>query len=257
MNDPGGVTSLTLSAGYRGGIVVYLNGVEIARRDLPDGPLSATTPGALYPPEAYVDAAGKLIHIKDKQAWQAAEALRNRSLGPMEIPTKLLRKGVNVLAVQIHRSDFHMEAAGRAWEGGRDDIWAHIEFRDLLLSADAAAGAIAESTAGQRNPHYLALAYPGRSGPVNSLDTVVMRQGVQECEARIVIEEALVGGKIGGGLANRCQELLDARADFCRVVQFSHGFGINAPLRATPGAGWRESAARLYRLAGEVRQAAR
>ena len=37
MNDPTQVTALSLEAAYRGGIVVYLNGAEVARASLPSG----------------------------------------------------------------------------------------------------------------------------------------------------------------------------------------------------------------------------
>jgi hypothetical protein len=44
VTDPA-TARLTLSLKYRGGVVVYLNGQEIARGALPAGPLTASTPG--------------------------------------------------------------------------------------------------------------------------------------------------------------------------------------------------------------------
>lgn len=39
----------------------------------------------------------------------------------------------------------------------------------------------------------------------------MLREGLQECEARIVIEQALVAGKLGPQLAERCTALLKDR----------------------------------------------
>ena len=60
----------------------------------------------------------------------------------------------------------------------------------------------------------LALA-PGPEGAVATAHFEQMREGVQECEARIFIEQVLTDParreKLGQGLAQRCQALLDLR----------------------------------------------
>ena len=53
--DPAQVKELVLTLTFRGGARVFLNGQEIARKHLPDGPLAAQTPGAAYPTEAYLN----------------------------------------------------------------------------------------------------------------------------------------------------------------------------------------------------------
>ncbi|MCP4783681.1 MAG: DUF4091 domain-containing protein [Fuerstiella sp.] len=56
---------------------------------------------------------------------------------------------------------------------------------------------------------------PGPTGPVATVRYEFLREGVQECEARIVIEQALTDEalrrKLGTDLASRCQTLLDER----------------------------------------------
>ncbi len=83
VTDPTKVKDLTLLATYRGGIVVYLNGKEIARGHLPKG-------GGL----------GQLAEdYKDGEA-------HDRSLSDVKIPDGALRKGVNILSTAPMRALF-------------------------------------------------------------------------------------------------------------------------------------------------------
>ncbi|MHC4716913.1 MAG: hypothetical protein ACYS5V_08085, partial [Planctomycetota bacterium] len=114
--EPARVKALRLSVSCRGGIVVHLNGREVTRKDLPPGPLTPATAATAYPPTAYLTPDGKLLpeprRVKpdDGEVFRRI-ASRDRTLGPIDLPTDLLRKGVNVLAVQVHRSDFDPAAA--------------------------------------------------------------------------------------------------------------------------------------------------
>ncbi|MGB2819799.1 MAG: hypothetical protein WBF17_02365, partial [Phycisphaerae bacterium] len=119
VRDPEAVGSLALSMKYRGGVVAYLNGREIARQDLPDGDLDPNAPGSPYPAEAFVDAGGEPIPCEYDAAKRIrageknlAERIagRDRGLGPVRIPPRLLRKGMNVLAIELRRSDYHDSA---------------------------------------------------------------------------------------------------------------------------------------------------
>jgi hypothetical protein len=74
-----------------------------------------------------------------------------------------------------------------------------------------------------------------------------MREGLQECEARIFVEKALVEQKVTGELAQRCQDLLDRRTHFCRILHSNP-----SPLQATVGEGWQKRSWDLFRLAAEV-----
>lgn len=52
---------------------------------------------------------------------------------------------------------------------------------------------------------------PGPDGPVGTARLEVLREGIQECEARIAIEEAILAGQLKGDLAQRAQAILDQR----------------------------------------------
>ena len=81
-----------------------------------------------------------------------------------------------------------------------------------------------------------------------------MREGLQETEARVFVEEALVHKRITGALAEKCRRLLKLRDAICRIVHSSAGYGITAPLRVTYGKGWQRRSAELYRLAALLGQ---
>ena len=65
---------------------------------------------------------------------------------------------------------------------------------------------------------------PGPDGALATARYEMLREGVQECEARIVIDEALLEGRITGALAERCRKLLNAR-DTAMI----RGFNITNP----------------------------
>jgi hypothetical protein len=78
-------------------------------------------------------------------------------------------------------------------------------------------GRYPETAWGQLNlaystPYVLA---PGRDGPVTTTRFEMMREGLQEAEARVFIEKALLDpaakARLGDELAERCQEMLDER----------------------------------------------
>jgi glycosyl hydrolase family 123 len=125
---------------------------------------------------------------------------------------------------------------------------------------------------------------PGLSGPVATARYEYMREGVQECEARIQIERALTDeklrGKLGDELATRCQALLDERqrnlwkAQGLSDEQIESRGTVTNVARSLPrsrsgrgrggkgreGAGhkwflsslWQEQTGKLFALAGEV-----
>jgi hypothetical protein len=113
VDDPEKVRGMTLSLAYRGGAVVYLNGKELARANLPkDGPLTAETLADDYPPEVFVDDKGQCVRNvvhDDGFIWASAAdtlAKRIRGINGLEIKPADLRKGANVLAVEIHRAPY-------------------------------------------------------------------------------------------------------------------------------------------------------
>ncbi|HUW57204.1 MAG TPA: glycoside hydrolase domain-containing protein [Planctomycetota bacterium] len=95
VTDPARAGGMTLSVSYRGGAVVYLNGVEIARGHLPKLNREARVG---KPPVAHAFHTLAEDYRKDEP--------RTRTLADVPVPARLLRRGTNVLAVEIHRAPF-------------------------------------------------------------------------------------------------------------------------------------------------------
>jgi hypothetical protein len=118
---------------------------------------------------------------------------------------------------------------------------------------------------------------PGPEGPVATARYEMLREGVQNCEARIVIEEVLTDearkAKLGGDLAARCERLLDERlwqglkgfsglqlsgriyttyTSYGKIFYYNAGGAAGAYWYA--GSGWQDRQQELYGLAGEVQR---
>ena len=101
INDPAQVKACVLSLDYWGGVVVYVNGQEVARGDMPDKRPDLASPAMDYPEEAFLTPQGKVLATDDDKNANRL-ALRNRQLRDVQIPAAVLRKGVNVIAVETH-----------------------------------------------------------------------------------------------------------------------------------------------------------
>ncbi len=137
VEDPVKAAGMKLSLTYRGGAVVYLNGKEIARGHMPEGKIAFDTPALDYPNETYVDSQGGLVPTdfdckKNKEHTERA-ALRTRRIDDLAVPVSALRKGVNVLALELHRAPLSPAYAPRA--RGRAGLWVQIGFFGLSLTA--------------------------------------------------------------------------------------------------------------------------
>jgi hypothetical protein len=115
VTDPATVQELRLGElRFQGGLIVYLNGKEIARGGLPAGALTDTTPADAYPDDVWLYGAGKPIPAdrgsipKDlRKDCEERIAKRTRALPALTIPVSQLKKGVNLLAIEVRRSDSH------------------------------------------------------------------------------------------------------------------------------------------------------
>ncbi|MFI5381987.1 MAG: hypothetical protein ACHRHE_22050 [Tepidisphaerales bacterium] len=113
---------------------------------------------------------------------------------------------------------------------------------------------------------------PGPAGPVASTRYELMREGIQQCEARIAIESVLTDeakkARLPADLAQQAQQLLDDRV-WQELKAFGdmqltgrsyatardtwyYGCGGTAGHYWYAGSGWRDNAQKLYTLAGEV-----
>ena len=114
---------------------------------------------------------------------------------------------------------------------------------------------------------------PGPNGPLATHRLVALTEGIQECEARITIEQALADdelrARIGPALASRCQEVLDRRLhNMWRTLSnyqlggpFFFGAGAWRWAPGIPGhrwflgSGWLDESRQLFELAGQVQRA--
>ena len=151
VDDPAAAGELRLSLAYRGGVAVYLNGVEVARRHLPpDGAIGPLTLAAGYPQESFFRADGKLLEAfppwsgADQKAgnvarWQA----RDRRSDDIVVPRERLQKGVNVLAIAIHRAPYRRDFAEKYRAAGThydDGVWGTCGFSSVRLTATGGEG---------------------------------------------------------------------------------------------------------------------
>ena len=113
---------------------------------------------------------------------------------------------------------------------------------------------------------------PGPAGPVASTRYELLREGIQQCEARIAIESILTDtaqrAKLSGDLAERAQQLLDdrvwqelkafgdmqltGRSYATAKDTWNYGSGGTAGHYWYASSGWRDRAQNLYDLASEV-----
>ncbi len=116
VSDPAPVKELKLSLAYRGGVVVYLNGTEVARAHLSGAKINPETLAEVYPKEAYLTCEGialPAVRFINERTLPLVEQhkqryeLRLRRLMDVRLPISLLRKGTNVLALEIHRAPHH------------------------------------------------------------------------------------------------------------------------------------------------------
>lgn len=143
VTNPEQVKGLTVSVIYRGGVVVYLNGKEIARAHLRSGALDAETPGDAYPIDCWVKPDGKsVISLSGGEPEKFKERceMRIRRLENITVSGRLLRRGVNILAIELHRSPVPVSLRQMPqWERGK---WATLGLLAANLVADGPEGVV-------------------------------------------------------------------------------------------------------------------
>ncbi len=143
VTDPAKVGDLRLSLAFRGGAVVYLNGQEAARAFMPKGEIGLYAAAEPYPRDAYVSAEGFLLYRGDRtEDGKARIAKRLRRLDDAVLPAARLRKGVNLLAVAIHRAPTdpaqHLRRPKNSYACNPphdDTFWAAIGLAEIRLAA--------------------------------------------------------------------------------------------------------------------------
>lgn len=147
VTDLAAAKGLKLSLRYRGGVVVYLNGKEVGRAGIAK---DASGPGALaddYPKEAFFREDGTPCRgedLKNPTAEVAAWKARVRQ-AEISIPADALRKGVNVLALELHRTAYPAEVpkwttANMGGWSTTSAAWSTCGLLAARLTADSPAG---------------------------------------------------------------------------------------------------------------------
>jgi hypothetical protein len=147
--------------------------------------------------------------------WQARADIFPRSGGPAT-----RRPLYHSSALSLHRTI--MEAAFQANFSGLGrtgaDFWPVLGREDRQKSTGKRSRTLTarypESNWNQLSMDTAteALLAPGPDGAVPTERFEMLREGVQECEARIFIEKALLGNKLDTATARKCRALLDERA---------------------------------------------
>jgi len=151
VSDPARAGQIKLNLTYRGGVVVYVNGSEVARGHLPSGKIEPLTLAADYPTEASFGPKGEPLPSVSEKRGPAEELVKHyrqrfRTLS-VDLPTRLLHKGTNVLALEVHRSALpakHMADASRGWNPtvGKN-AWGTCGVESLSMTAPAGSPLIA------------------------------------------------------------------------------------------------------------------
>jgi len=143
VRDPASAGELSLSLSFRGGAAVYLNGKEVARASLPVGELRPETPAEAYPQDVYLDPDGFLLRTEwgDPTTYPEIFKRRIRTLSA-KLPAGLLRKGTNVLAVEVHRAPIAELYFRTKTRKERPGLWSMCALEELVLSAPAGSSAV-------------------------------------------------------------------------------------------------------------------
>ncbi len=140
VGDPARIGGLTLAISYRGGVVAHLNGKELTRAHMPKGKIDADTPSADYTKDAYLDPDGFLLRLGwgDTGKYRDRFAGRDRHLKAFTVPAATLRKGVNTLALELHRpaTDIILHTGkARKYNPRQWCPWATLGLKAVTLSA--------------------------------------------------------------------------------------------------------------------------
>ncbi len=154
--DPAATPAPRLTVAYHGGAVVYLNGREIARAHLPAGPLGDDALAEAYPPEAFVTQTGEPLAWRpydmarrrpsDPPSPDAIERMkrRRRQIADLALPAGALRRGRNVLAIELVRAPYDPVLPDGEGSFPYELVWDTCTLLDVSLTADDAAGGRAE-----------------------------------------------------------------------------------------------------------------
>jgi hypothetical protein len=235
--DPAQAKPLSLELAFRGGSVVYLNGREVGRFFLPKDKLEIDTPAEDYPKDAYAAPDGNLLRcgFGDTEKYKEQFALRSRKPAALLLPAALLRKGVNVLAVELHRAPTaEMLYTGKAPTGRNYCLWSMLSLDTLALTGTGATPVAKPAAPRVFNDSVLRRATPEDVGLYAGAPRPVVLCGARNgtCSAQLTVDapaalsgvQAVVVGELkgaqGGALPAAAVQVRYAIADTQQVRGF-------------------------------------
>ena len=141
IQDPAQATDVQVEVEYLGGAVVFVNGIEVGRNHLAAGKLEPLTQATAYPLESYVTEDGttplpvQLAESRTPDPRFVARCQNRVRTLKVTVPEKVLVKGANVLAVELHRAPVNGPLP-QNW------AWSHVGIRSVKLTSARGLGAI-------------------------------------------------------------------------------------------------------------------
>ena len=129
---------------YLGGAVVYVNGAEVGRTHIAEGAIDPYSVATDYPVEAYttddgqtpLPTVGGARKVPADPKWVNRYRARIRKVS-LVVPSKVLVKGANLLAIELHRAP----VTGPMNHRGRY-VWGQVGIRAVTLSSGSGSGVI-------------------------------------------------------------------------------------------------------------------
>ena len=204
VEDPARVKDLRLALSFYGGAAAYLNGKEIARAHLPAGELKPEALAEKYPDEAYVNAEGFLLQDPKADAERFARRIRKLEAA---VPSAALVRGVNVLAIELHRAPLAEVYLNTKFKTltyhGTPGAWCHVALDDLALTAEPGA-AVTPNVARPKSPQVWT---------ANAHETLLQWHYGDPCEAPGLKLLGARGGTVGGWVViSSADAIREARA---------------------------------------------
>lgn len=153
VTDPSAIKNLRLDVDFRGGAAVYVNGKLLTSKALGDGASGPDDLAEDYPLEAFVGPDDKVLDAdRSKKPDEIVRrwSLRTRKIEGVEIPAGMLRKGVNVLAVELHRAAYPAKMVEWVKSYPRHSqlqpLWSTVGLTRVQLLADSGEGLVPNAT---------------------------------------------------------------------------------------------------------------
>jgi len=193
VNDRGKMAGLSLSLAYRGGVVAYINGKEVARKHIKQGNVEPLTLADDYPRNAFVTPDGEALlpnYGRARPPKGVADRYESRiRKATVAVPAEMLRGGVNVLAIELHRTALPdgLPPFGRG-------VWDTAGLLDTTLTAPAGSSMVANTASPARVHVFQAIPWAridtepksgSESDDVGTLICTAPRNGI--CSGQVVI----------------------------------------------------------------------